>query len=119
MDGMQKVTGGCHCGAVRFEATADISTVMECNCSHCSKKGFLLTFTPAENFSLLSGEDVLTEYKFNKKAISHLFCARCGVQPFGRGKGPDGTEMAAINVRCVDDVDLAALDRKPIDGKSL
>lgn len=112
------VTGGCHCGAVRFEAEADLSEVNECNCSHCQKKGFLLAFTPAENFRLLSGEDKLTEYRFNKKTIGHLFCSQCGVQPFGRGGTPDGAEIAAVNARCVDDIDLAALKRTPVDGKS-
>jgi hypothetical protein len=115
---MEKVEGGCHCGAVRFAAEADLSNVMECNCSHCSKKGFILAFAPAEKFTLLSGEDALTEYLFNKKAIRHLFCSRCGVQPFGRGKGPDGADTVAINVRCVDHADLAALTPKQIDGKN-
>ncbi|MFQ5562669.1 MAG: GFA family protein [Parvularculaceae bacterium] len=111
--------GGCHCGAVRFKAEADLSDVKECNCSHCSKKGFLLTFMPADNFRLLSGGDKLTEYRFNKKAISHLFCSVCGVQAFGRGKGPGGAEMAAVNVRCLDDIDLSTLEPQPVDGKSL
>lgn len=111
------VSGGCHCGAVRFTATADVDNVMECNCSHCSKKGFLLTFTPIERFTLEAGEGSLTEYRFNTHKIAHLFCRTCGVQAFGRGVGPGGAEMAAINVRCVDGVDLAALNRTPVDGK--
>ena len=57
--------GGCHCGAVRFSCEADLSTVLECNCSHCSKKGFLLVFVPQQQFRLTSGEDKLTEYRFN------------------------------------------------------
>ncbi len=113
-----KVTGGCHCGAVRFEADVDLSEVNECNCSHCQKKGFLLAFTPADNFRLLSGKDKLTEYRFNKKTIGHLFCSLCGVQPFGRGATPDGGEMAAVNARCVDDIDLASLKRISVNGKS-
>ena len=115
---MQTYEGGCHCGKVRYRATADISTVMECNCSHCAKKGFLLAFTPIENFELASGEDALTEYRFNKGAIQHLFCSTCGVQSFARGAMPDGTKMAAINVRCLDEVDIAVLERKPVDGRS-
>jgi len=118
MPDMQTLTGGCHCGAVRYEASADISTVLECNCSHCEKKGFLLVFTPRENFALTSGEEKLNEYKFNKGHIAHLFCAHCGVQSFAYGAMPDGTKMAAINMRCVDGVDLAALNRTPVDGRS-
>ena len=118
MPEMQTYEGGCHCGKVRYRATADISTVMECNCSHCSKKGFLLAFTPIENFEITSGEDGLTPYRFNKGVIEHLFCNACGVQAFARGEMPDGTKMAALNVRCLDDVDIGVLERKPVDGKN-
>ena len=112
-------TGGCHCGKVRFEVRADLSRVISCNCSICSKTGLLLTFVPAEQFALLSGEDDLSDYQFNKKHIHHLFCSGCGVRSFARGATPDGHQMCAINVRCLDDVDLGALTLTPVDGKSL
>jgi hypothetical protein len=115
---MKKHTGGCHCGAVRYEVETDLTKAMECNCSHCSKKGFLLHFVPAEKFTLLSGEGNLSEYRFNTKKIAHLFCKACGVQSFGRGTGPDGEAMVAVNVRCLDDVDLKSLEIVPIDGKN-
>lgn len=118
MTEMKTLTGGCHCGAVRFEAEADPRQAMECNCSHCQRKGFILTFTPAEKFHLLSGADKLTEYRFNKHAIAHRFCSVCGVQAFGMGTAPDGTETAAINLRCIDDIDLATLSPQKVDGKS-
>ena len=114
----QTYEGGCHCGAVRFSCEADLSTVLECNCSHCSKKGFLLAFVPKHQFRLTSGEDKLTEYRFNKHVIAHQFCSICGVQPHGFGKMPDGTETAAINARCIDGVDLTTLNRVPYDGAS-
>ena len=116
---MQAYEGCCHCGAVRYKATADISTVMECNCSHCAKKGFLLAFTPIANFEITSGEDGLTAYKFNKGMIEHLFCATCGVQAFARGSDGKGNEMAALNVRCMDGVDISGLTIKQVDGASL
>jgi hypothetical protein len=116
---MQAVTGGCHCGAVRYEAKADTSQTVQCNCSHCEKKGFILAFTPRENFRIIKGEDHLTEYRFNRHVIAHQFCETCGVQPFGLGTGPDGSKMAAINMRCVDDIDLEALAPKAFDGRSL
>ena len=118
MPEMQNYEGGCHCGKVRYRASADISTVMECNCSHCSKKGFLLAFTPIENFEVTAGEDALSEYSFNTGKIRHLFCSTCGVQAFARGEAPNGAKMAALNVRCIDDVDVSALEIKPVDGKS-
>lgn len=112
--------GGCHCGAVRYEAEADLSGMLiECNCSHCEKKGFILTFTPRDKFRLVSGEDKLTEYRFNKHEIAHRFCLVCGTQPFGYGKMPDGAEVTAINVRCIDGIDLVALEPQAYDGRSL
>jgi hypothetical protein len=110
--------GGCHCGRVRYEVETDLATVISCNCSICSKKGLILTFVPKDKFRLLSGEDGLTDYQFNKHVIHHLTCATCGVQPFSRGRAPDGAEMVAINVRCLDDVDLSTLTPTPFDGRS-
>jgi len=114
----QTYQGGCHCGAVRYEIKIDLPQVLACNCSICSKKGTLLAFAPRSNFSLKSGEDNLTDYQFNKKVIHHLFCSTCGVTSFGHGTGPDGTEMAAINVRCLDDVDFQNIPVHHVDGKS-
>ncbi len=112
-------TGGCHCGRVRFEVATTLGQVMTCNCSICQKTGTWLTFVPAEDFKLISGEADLTDYQFNKMIVHHLFCRTCGVRSFGRGKGPDGREMVAINVRCLDDVDLATMALFQFDGKSL
>ena len=114
----QSYSGSCHCGAVRFTAEADLSTVIECNCSHCSRKGLLLVFTPREKFTLEQGEDKLTEYRFNKRVIAHQFCSVCGVQAHAYGQGRDGAETAAINVRCLEGVDLTQLNRVPYDGAS-
>jgi len=110
-------TGGCQCGNVRYEVTADITAVMACNCSRCGRLGSLLTFVPAANFKLVKGEGATTEYQFNRHNIHHLFCSTCGIQSFARGKRPDGAEMVAINVRCVDDIDLDGLAVKKIDGR--
>jgi hypothetical protein len=111
-------TGGCHCGEVRFEVTVDISNVMSCNCSICQKRGALWVFVPPESFALRAGSDDLKDYQFNKRVIHHVFCPQCGVGAFSRGTSPQG-EMIAVNVRCLDDVDLASLKVTPFDGKSL
>ncbi len=111
-------SGGCHCGRVRYEVTTDLQPVIECNCSICSKRGLLLTFVPAHQFKLLSGSELLTDYQFNKKVIHHLFCPTCGIESFATGTGREGQPMVSINVRCLDGVDLSALERTPFDGKS-
>jgi len=90
--------------------------VLACNCSMCGKKGTLLSFVPDANFKLLSGEETLTKYQFNKRVIDHLFCSTCGVTSFARGKKPDGTAMTAINTRCLDGVDVQKLNVQHVDG---
>jgi hypothetical protein len=117
---MAQHTGGCHCGKVRYHVDIDLDQpVLSCNCSMCSKRGGLLAFTKATDFELESGEDALTDYQFNRNVIHHLFCSTCGILSFGRGIAPDGSEMVAINARCMDGVDLTALDVKDFDGKSI
>lgn len=116
---MRTVTGGCHCGLVRFETTVDLASVLACNCSICTKKGLLFAFVPEERFALRAGTDDLADYQFGRKTIHHEFCRSCGVEAFARGTAPDGTRMVGINVRCLDDVDLATIAFKPFDGRSL
>ena len=112
-------SGSCHCGAVRFTVEGDLpAKAMSCNCSHCRRKGFLLTFVPRERFRLDAGADHLTEYRFNRHRIAHQFCDICGCQAFGQGEGPGGTAMAAINLRCVPAADPDALEIEKIDGAS-
>lgn len=111
--------GSCHCGKVRYEATADLSKPMECNCSMCARKGAVMTFVPAESFSLKSGQGETTDYQFNKKNIHHLFCKTCGIHAYATGKGRDGKEMVMLNLRCLDDVDVASMKPTTFDGKSL
>ena len=116
---MAPVTGACHCGAVRFEAEVDTSSGLECNCSYCAKAAPLLAFTSADQFRQTAGEDKLTDYRFNKQSIAHLFCSACGISAFGRGTGPGGVEMAAINLRCVDGIDLDQVKRERFNGAAL
>lgn len=111
-------TGSCHCGAVRYQVTMKLDGLITCNCSICGRTGSILGFVPTDRFELLQGEDSLTDYQFNQKVIHHLFCKVCGVRSFARGTGPDGKEMVAVNVRCLDDVDAHRLQPHPYDGKS-
>lgn len=111
---MKTHTGSCHCSAVRFTVEADFENGIACNCSHCHRKGFVLAFVPAEAFTLVAGEDSLSDYLFNTKKIRHRFCKVCGVQGFA-----ESAEMgqAAINLRCIDGLDLASLSVTEVNGK--
>ncbi|TAM53044.1 MAG: GFA family protein [Paraburkholderia sp.] len=116
---VQHYTGGCHCGDVQFDVDIDLDQTIVCNCSICTKRGFIWAFASGEQFGWRSGENSTGEYLFNKHAISHRFCQRCGVEAFAFGVAPSGARTAAINVRCLDGVDLAALRPTSVDGASL
>ena len=107
----------CHCGAVKVDVDADVpAEAVSCNCSHCSRKGFVLTFVPRDKVTV-TGEDQLGEYRFNKHVIAHRFCRTCGTQAFAEGPGQDGPG-AMINLRCVPDLDLDSIKIMPFDGAS-
>ena len=110
-------TGGCHCGQVRFEVDSpERVRVWDCNCSVCSKVGFLHLIVSKVNFRLLTGADALTTYQFNTGTARHLFCAVCGVKSFYVPRShPDGY---SVNARCLDDVEIADLVIEPADGRN-
>jgi len=112
---MKTMQGGCHCGRVRFKVTADLDRVTYCNCSMCSKKGFLHLIVPPEQFELLSGKDDLATYTFNTGVAKHTFCKTCGIHPFYTPRSdPDKVD---VNVRCLDDVDVSGLTISTFDGR--
>ena len=110
--------GSCHCQEVRFEVDVDLAHPITCNCSYCQRRGSILAFAPEAKFSLQSGEDKLTEYRFNTMNIQHLFCSVCGMESFARATGPDGTPMVAVNVRCLEGVEPDSLTPTKFDGRS-
>src|SRR2546430_11142847 len=111
-------TGGCHCGQVRFECTTDLAMVTACNCSICTKKGLHFSFLAPKSFVLRAGEDNLKEDLFNKHAIRHQSCIDCGVEEFATGPKPDAPTWEALNVSCIDGIDLSKLAMQPITGRS-
>ena len=110
-------TGGCHCGRVRFEVQAPAHLcVSECNCSMCSRTGFLHLIVPAAQLKLVSGADVLTTYTFNTQTAKHLFCSICGVKSFYVPRShPDGF---SVNARCLDEGTVTGLSIEKIDGRN-
>lgn len=114
-------TGGCHCGAVRYEADMDLSKgTLRCNCSICSKSRSWLVGIGGDDFRLLKGQENLGDYTFGRMNIHHMFCKTCGVKSFGRGKGADGTALVAVVLSCVDDIpdaELASLPIMYVDGR--
>jgi uncharacterized protein (DUF1330 family) len=108
--------GGCHCGRVRFRVTGELTGLTECNCSICSKKGFLHWIVPREAFELLSGADDLVDYHFNTGVARHRFCRTCGIHSFYVPRSdPDKID---VNVRCLQGVDTKKMIIHPFDGQN-
>jgi hypothetical protein len=109
------VSGGCHCGAVRFKAELPAeATLLQCNCSICAMTGFQHLIVPKDRFQLLGGENMLSEYRFGTGTARHLFCRRCGVKSFYVPRShPDGI---SVNARTLDSpIDILV---QPFDGRN-
>jgi hypothetical protein len=105
--------GGCHCGRVRFEVDIETFDAIDCNCSICTKKGFLHVIVTQSAFRLLQGEGELTEYRFNTGIARHLFCKTCGMHAFYIPRShPDRID---VNARCLDE-GIARFRVVPFDG---
>ena len=111
--------GSCHCGSIAFEVDGEIANGLACNCSICQRKGSLLWFVPRTSLALSTPEENSRVYRFNKHLLKHRFCPTCGIHPYAEGKDPKGNEMAAVNIRCLEGIDLAAIPVTHFDGRSL
>jgi len=107
--------GACHCGTVQFEVDAPATpNVRSCTCSICAVTGFLHLIVEANAFRIITGEDNLTEYRFNTGVARHLFCKTCGVKPFYVPRShPDGW---SVNANCVDKSTLGGMTLSEFDG---
>jgi len=108
-------TGGCHCGAVRFEVTASAHLILaDCNCSMCRRSGYLHLIVPASQFRLVSGAAAIAEYRFGTRQARHLFCRHCGVKSFYVPRShPDGY---SVNARCLDEGTVSGQTVRAFDG---
>jgi Uncharacterized conserved protein len=111
--------GSCHCKKIAFEVNGELTGVMQCNCSICQRKGALMWFVPREQLQLKTQKSAMANYTFNKHRIQHYFCPTCGIHPFGEAVDPKGNKMAAINIRCLEGVDINAIPVQHFDGRAL
>ena len=110
--------GGCHCGKVAFEVEAELAGVVRCNCSICARKGALLWAVPHDRLNLVAWGDDLGRYTFGRRAIAHRFCRTCGIHPFAEDVGEGGERSVYVNINCLEDLDLAAVEIFDFDGRS-
>ncbi|QIZ72331.1 GFA family protein [Oxynema aestuarii] len=112
----QTYEGGCHCGAIRFRVVVNRHEAVDCNCSICTKKGFLHLILPREQFTLLRGEEMLATYTFNTEIAKHTFCKTCGIHPFYIPRShPDRFD---VNVRCLDGNVISKFKIVPFNGQN-
>lgn len=111
--------GSCHCGKIAFEVEGEFSEALDCNCSFCRRRGALLAFVSRDKLKLKVPDSDMTTYMFNSHVVEHHFCATCGIALFGEGKAPGASKMAAVNLRCLPDIDLDGLTIKKFDGRNL
>jgi hypothetical protein len=117
---MTRFRGSCHCGRVAFEVEGEIDGAMACNCSICQRKGSLLWFVPKSQFRLTTPDEAAAAYLFNKHVIKHRFCAACGIHPYGEAVNPKtGQPTAAVNIRCIEGIDLDKIPVSHFDGRAL
>ena len=109
--------GGCHCGAVQFEVDLpEVAEVRRCNCSICRMSGYLHLTVARRDFRLLSGEDVLTEYRFNTGVARHLFCRTCGIKSFYVPRSHP--HAWSVNLNCLEVLEEVAVQIEDFDGSN-
>jgi len=111
--------GSCHCGRVAYEVEGEIKSALACNCSICQRKGSLLWFVPRDALRLTTPESNSQPYLFHKHAITHRFCPVCGIHPYAEAKDQKGNPMAAINIRCLSEIDLESIPVTHFNGRAL
>lgn len=88
-----KHTGGCLCGAVRFEIVGALAPIQLCYCSQCRKAqgGAFASNIPvaAEAFSLVRGVDLLAHFQ-SSPGKERAFCAHCGSPVYSRRTASPG-----------------------------
>jgi hypothetical protein len=111
--------GSCHCGGIAFEVEGEVDSGLACNCSICHRRGSLLWFVPRSALTLKTPTENMSTYTFNQHVVKHLFCSTCGIHPFGEGMDPQGNEVAAINLRCLQGFDLDSVPVHTFDGRAI
>jgi hypothetical protein len=115
MSQLKTFTSGCHCGKVRYRVQVEKLEAVKCNCSICTKKGFIHLIVPESRFTLIQGQDDLSTYTFNTGIAKHHFCRHCGIHSFYRPRShPDGYD---VNLRCLDEDAIDLFEIATFDGK--
>ena len=108
--------GGCHCGRIAFEVDGELTSVVDCNCSICTKSGFLHWRVEHGQLRMLTPWESLSTYVWGTGKARHYFCPQCGVAPVRVPRR--NPAQFAVNIRCLEGVDPATVARQPFDGRA-
>lgn len=111
--------GSCHCGNIAFEVEGELTEVVSCNCSICSRKGALLWAVPRAALHMLGSGQGVGKYTFNNHVIEHKFCQTCGIHPYAEDAGSKDDRSAYINLRCLEGIDPSSFPVLSFDGRSM
>lgn len=114
---LRRLTGSCHCGAIRFAISTDFPELTTCDCSLCKRRNALMVKVHESAFELLAGAEQLATYQWHTHTAVHHFCKRCGIYPFHRKRvTPD---HFGINVHCLDGFDPAGIPVRATVGAGM
>jgi hypothetical protein len=103
----QIYAASCHCGSVQYSVLLSPPLakwkVVSCNCSICTRNGYLLVYPERSQLQVKSGEGMLRDYSFGAKRVLHRFCSRCGSavwhDPRMEEFGDAPPDLLGVNVR--------------------
>ena len=100
---MSALTGGCGCGAVRFEVTAPFVSAGYCHCTRCQRRSGTAASANARaepgTVRVVLGEDELHVWA-PEGGAEKVFCGRCGSALFSRPAGTQdytGVRLGAVD----------------------
>ncbi|WP_417516075.1 GFA family protein [Minwuia sp.] len=116
------VTGGCYCGALRYESTGEQQFAMQCHCRECQYitggNPNVIIVVPADGFRFTKGEPKEFARSDLEKPVRRYFCADCGTAIGSRT--PSRPDSFVIKVGTLDDrsafkpqAAIFTIDRQP------
>lgn len=89
-------TGGCLCGAVRYQIAGHLRAVVLCHCTQCRRStGHFMAATAARHRDFRLIEATELRWYVSSDCARRGFCARCGSTLFWQGEGRDYVSIAA------------------------
>ena len=103
--------GSCHCGVIKFQVNISLKDVRRCNCSICSRKGFVMGSAPVDVLTIISGKKYLSTYKWNTNVAEHYFCKICGISTHHKRRS--NPNEYGYNIACIEGFEMSWIENAP------